>query len=36
MWRKIRAMLAKEGITQAAFLRAIIAAVYGEGSPKKI
>lgn len=34
--RKIRAILAKDGITQAAFLRAIVAAAYGEGSTKKI
>ena len=34
--RKIRTMLAKDGITQAAFLRAIVAAAYGESSTKKI
>lgn len=34
--RKIRAMLAKDGITQAAFLRAIVTAAYGEDSKKKI
>ncbi|KAK5656914.1 hypothetical protein OQA88_3436 [Cercophora sp. LCS_1] len=34
--RKIRALLAKDGITQAAFLRAIVTAAYGEGSTKKI
>ena len=34
--RKIRAFLAKDGITQAAFLRAIVAAAYGADSPKRI
>ncbi|KAK0719310.1 hypothetical protein B0H67DRAFT_509588 [Lasiosphaeris hirsuta] len=34
--RKIRILLAKDGITQAAFLRAIVTAAYGENSTKKI
>ena len=34
--RKIRAMLAKDGVTQADFLRAIVTAAYGHNSTKKI
>lgn len=34
--RKIRAILAKDGITQAAFCRAIATAAYGEGNTKNM
>jgi hypothetical protein len=34
--RKIRAMLAKDGVTQADFLRAVTTAAYGENGTKKI
>lgn len=34
--RKIRALLAKDGITQAAFMRAIATAAWGETSTRKI